>query len=310
MSWFKYLDLDGKDAYPNLKKKITFPTPKESIAKNDWLFADITDLNIDTFYTLTQTNAIFEKSESIEPDSYLVVYEDVSVIGTEFVPVITQIVGNLLYFKAAEDHPKDININKQYSLYYKTPNLKLIKKVSTNYQACQESEAEFVSSEEDVNPSSYVRNLTSTTHYALSFVNTELNWKEGVSISSGASLIGTFTGPNLFIYSDKGPDYGKFKLRITSYGEDTEVNNKVELDWTYVDLYSQTKTSESLVFSKTNLSYKTYVFELVSDFEKNLLSSDGKINIKKYTFSLDNSLTLEKEEISSTLLARVITGAA
>ncbi len=41
----------------------------------------------------------------------------------------------------------------------------------------------------------------------------------------------------------------------------------------------------------------------------NVLNNEfNYFNIKKYTFTLDNSLSLQKEEISSTLLGRVVSG--
>jgi hypothetical protein len=311
MAWFRYYDLDGNYIYPNLRKKIIFPIAKETLAKDSWIFIDVENLDIDIYYSLNKEGSVFTKTASTDPDSYLVVYEDKSSENYDSTPVISQIVGNLLYFKAAENHSKDIEINKQYSLYYKTPNLKLIKKRTQDnqYQACEEAQSEFVSSEEEVNVSSYVRDLTSDNYYNLSFVNSESNWDSGVSKNSGASLIGTFTVPNIKIYCDKGPDYGKFKIRITAYGSDQDIDNKVVLDWQDVDLYSQSKSTDALVFSKTDLSYKNYVFEIVSNHEKNILSSDGKMNIKKYSFSLNNYLSLNKEEVSSSLLGRIVTGA-
>lgn len=308
MAWFKYLDLDGVEVYPNLRKKITFPIPKEDVVKDAWLFVDTLNLRLDTFYTLVENNGQFEKDDIIEPDSYLVVYEDISSASNSFTPVTTQVVGNLVYFKAAENHLKDIKISKQYSLYYKTKNLKLIKKNTPSgiYQECLEADAEFVSSDEDVNTSSYERNPSSLGYYNFSFPNANSEWSNGLSLKAGASLIGTFTGPNFSLYCDKGPSYGRLQIKISSYGSDIQSDNATEIDWQDIDLYNQTELKNVVVFSRTNLFYKKYVFEIVSNFEKNLLSSDGKVNIKKYTFTLDNSLNLQKEEISSTLLGRVV----
>ena len=311
MAWFKYYDLDGNYVYPNLRKKINFPIPKENILKDSWIFLDVTDLDIDVYYQLSKTNSQFTKTASVDQDSYLVVYEDRSSENFESTPVKTQIIDNMLYFRAAENHLKDTEIKKQYSLYYKTPNLKLIKKRTQDiyYEACEESQSEFVSSEEEVDIFSNVRNINSNNYYNLSFINSESDWKTGVSKNPGASLIGTFTGPNLKLYCDKGPDFGKFKLRIISYGDNIQAFNTTVVDWQEIDLYDQTKNENVLVFSKTNLSFKDYLFEIVCDHEKNILSSDGKVNIKSYSFSLNNYLTLNKEEISSSLLGRTVTGA-
>lgn len=309
MAWFKYYDFDGNYIYPNLRKKIIFFELKENISKDSWIFLNVKDLDIDIYYQLNKTSSEFTQTPTVDQDSYLVVYEDKSSEVFEFTPVKTHIVNDILYFKAAEDHVKNMEIKKQYSLYYKTPGLKSIKKRTQDsfYQSCEETEAEFITSEEDVNTSADVRNINSNNYYNLSFINNESNWNAGVSKNTGASLMGTFTGPNIKIYCDKGPDYGKFKMRIISYDENA--NNEIVLDWQEIDLYNQIKEENILVFSKTNLLFKNYFFEIISNYEKNILSSDGKINIKSYSFSLNNYLTLEKEEISSSLLGRVVTGA-
>jgi len=310
MAWFRYLNEDGGYVYPNLRKKIIFPVDsdsgkqliKEDILKNSWIFVNVKDLNVDIYQSLTKVDLAFVKTDEVDNDSYLVVYESKSSEDYNSIPVVTQIVGDLLYFKAAEDHLKNIDVNKQYSLYYKTPYLKLIKKVvnSIDYQQCEESQAEFISSDEDVDIFSHIRDLNSNNHYNLSFINNQLYWDSGVSQKPGASLIGTFTGPKIQIYCDKGPDYGKFKIKITAYGSDLEADNIMVYDWQSVDLYSENNIKNSEVFSKTNLLYKNYVFEIVSE--------NKNINIKKYGFSLNNYLTLSKEEISPTLFGRVISG--
>jgi hypothetical protein len=311
MAWFRYYNFDNNYVYPNLRKKITFSELKENISKDSWIFLNVKDLDIDIYYQLSKTNSQFTQTPEVDPESYLVVYEDKSSEVFDFTPVKTHIVGDLLYFKAAEDHAKNTELKKQYSLYYKTPNLKLIKKRTqdSSYQSCEETESEFITSEEDVNTTADVRNINSNNYYNLSFINNESNWNAGVSKSSGASLMGTFTGPNLKVYCDKGPDYGKFKMRIISYDENEISSNEVILDWQEIDLYNQTKQENVLVFSKTNLLFKNYLFEIISNYEKNILSSDGKINIKSYSFSLNNYLILGKEEISASLLGRVVTGA-
>jgi|GEM_PF-1885446 len=303
MAWFRYKDLDSEDVYPNLRRRINFPIPKENILKDSWLFVDVSGLNIDMFSTLVLSNNVYVKSENSEPDSYIVVYEDNLHDNYFFTPVITQLVGTILYFKAAEDHNKDSGINKGYSLYYKTNNLKLIKKNSTSvYQNSEESLAQFLSSEEDVDIASYIRSPNLGGHYNMSFMNAGVDWDDGISQNTGASLIGTFTGPNFNLYCNKDSSYGKFKIRFLSYDEE----NKVVLDWQEIDLYSQILQVDSLVFSKTDLLYKKYVFEIVANYEKNILSSNGRINIKNYKFTLDNSLSLQKEEISSSLLGTIM----
>ena len=304
MAWFRYLDSDGKYLYPNLRKKIVFPIDpdsekhliQEDVLKNSWLFINVKNLKIDIKNSLTLTDGSFVVADEVNNNSYLVVYESKSSNNHNSTPVMTQIVGDLLYFKAAEDHPKNININNEYSLYYKTPDLKLIKKVvgTNEYQQCAENQSEFISA--SVNNYFHVRSLDSSSYYSLSFINSELYWDSGVSKKPGASLIGTFTGPNLKVYCDKGPDYGRFAIKITVYGSELDVDNEVVLDWESIDLYSEDKSENVQVFFKTDLLYKNYVFEIFSE--------NKNINIKEYSFSLNNFLTLQREEINPNLLVR------
>jgi hypothetical protein len=63
-----------------------------------------------------------------------------------------------------------------------------------------------------------------------------------------------------------------------------------------------------MVFNQNNLYYKTYVFEVKSNFEKNELSSNGKIKINYYSYAYDAKCVVEEEQISPYIFGRTFSG--
>ena len=290
MTWFRYLPAtanpsistqDTNYVYPILRRKINIPTLKQDVTKDSWLFVDISDISIDKFI-----NSSLEEETKI--NSYLVVYESKASDDYNFVPVKSHIVGNRVYFKTAVDHEKDIEIENQYSLYYKTDNIKKIKKVNNgvyeDYISCVDEQAEFITASSNIDETSFDVSSNTSAFYNFSYLNIETDWENGVTKNPGAKLIGTFTGPLFELFCNKGPDLGKFKLRIISLSSDATPEDIVEVDWQEIDLFSENKKENVLVFSKTNLYYKDYIFEIKADYEKNSLSKDGKIEIDHYSY--------------------------
>lgn len=314
MTWFRYLPAtaslsesvqDENYIYPILKREIDIPTPNQDIPKDSWLFVDVSNLNIDDFI---DTSLVTQS----EMNSYLVVYESQSNDDYNFTPVKSHIINNRLFFQTAEVHEKDVQIAKQYSLYYKTENLKYIKKVQNgeylDYISCTEEESEFSTQESDVDQTSFNVYPSTEETYSFSFTNLDIDWKDGTSLTPGAKAIGLFTGPFFELYCDKGPDLGKLEIRIISFADEATPTSIVEEDWTVLDLFSSDKQSSQLVFSKNNLYYKTYVFEVKSNFEKNELSSNGKAVIKYYSYGYDAKCNIATEEISPYIFGRIISG--
>lgn len=314
MTWFRYLPLnaapseitqDENYVYPVLRRKINIPAPDQTIPANSWIFVDVNGLKIDDYINddlLTET----------EQNSYLVVYESKTANQYTFTPVKSHIINNVLFFRTSEIHNKDLEIEKQYSLYYKTDDLKSIKKVKNgqfeDYMLCDPSQAEFITSSSDVDQTFFDVYPSTDEVYSFSFTNIDVDWKNGVSLTPGAKAIGTFTGPFFELYCNKGSDYGKFQLRIISLSSEATPSSSVEQDWVTVDLFSPTESANQLVFSKSDLYYKNYIFEIVSNFEKNDLSSDGKIKIDHYSYGYNAKCKTDLEEISPYLFARRILG--
>lgn len=127
MAWFKYFksteSIDSATpnynySYPYCKRFIDRFTPRDTIANGTWIFANISDVNINTYKDTSLDN-------QTDDTSYLVVYEK----GQNIYPVETVIEGNYLYFKTYESHTAAEEIVGQYAIYYNTPNLRKVNQV-------------------------------------------------------------------------------------------------------------------------------------------------------------------------------------
>lgn len=147
-------------------------------------------------------------------------------------------------------------------------------------------------------------------NYSISFLNDNIDWKNGLSINAGATSVINFTGPRISINAERGPEYGIMKIRIIGLSSEATPSVDVVVDWQEIDLYSDTYSTSlyTEVYAKNDLAYRRYIAEIKSDFEKNILSSSGKIKINGYSFIEDQYLSLKSEEISPFLLTRVIVG--
>jgi len=294
MTWFKYFK-EGESttySYPLIKRTINKFTPNDKILKDTWLFIDITDLEIQKYYN-SSLDLLNDDS------SYLVVYET---IGSDsgMVPVNNIIHNDTLYFQSAEDHEADIETISQYSVYYKTPNLRYIKLLnSENYQVTSAEQAQFNSLFTEVDITDYDVDAGSQSSYNFSFINPNLDWNNGLSSNPGSKLYLTFTGPSIQIYGNKGPDYGKFKLKLTGLQNVEFPNMALELDWTVVDCYNTTLQENVILYENNDLNYRDYNLELQTITDKNIISSGNNIKISSYSFSYNLYLTISKEEISN-----------
>ena len=127
MAWFKYFKSDEiinsatpnyNYSYPYCKRGIAKFTPRDTLSVGFWLFANIKDLNINTYKSSTLQTLQ-------DANSYIVVYEK----GTVLTPVKTVIEGDYIYFQTAEEHPVATEIQGSYFIYYATPNLRKINEV-------------------------------------------------------------------------------------------------------------------------------------------------------------------------------------
>jgi len=293
MTWFKYFKQGESTtySYPLVKRTINKFTPNDKILKDTWLFIDVTDLEIEKYY-----NSSLDLLE--DHSSYLVVYET---IGSDsgMVPVNNIINNDTLYFQAAEDHEADIETISQYSIYYKTGNLRYVKLLSSeDYQVTSAEQAQFNSLFTEVDITDYDVVAGSESSYNFSFINPNLDWNNGLSSNPGSKLYLTFTGPSIQIYGNKGPDYGKFKLKLTGLQNVEFPNMALELDWIVVDCYNTTLQENVILYENNDLNYRDYNLELQTITDKNIISSGNNIKISSYSFSYNLYLSINKEQIS------------
>jgi len=312
MAWFRYLkkgEITSSEStsenyqYPLLRRKINIPTISHDISIGTWLFVKLNGFEINSFFD--------DSGQKIYDDnSYIVVYTGKGQDDYSFTPIKTLKIGDLLFFQTAENHNLQDGISKDYFVYYKTKSIKDIKAVQngtlTDYVLTEPIEAEFETDLSDVEE--YYTNITTSDvgKYSFSFMNPNLDWKDGVSQNFGAKVIGNFTGPNIQIKAAKGPDYGKFDIRIIALSSDATPIDELILDWQTIDTYNNEYLESEIVYENNSLDYREYIFEIISEFDKNILSTDGKVKINSYNFLQDIYATLAIEELSPFLLTRVV----
>lgn len=293
MTWFSYKKINESSlSYPFVKRSISKFTPNDPIDEGTWLFVDVKGLDIDKYYDQS-LNLV------LDPSSYIVVYEDdIDGESNVFIPVECVINNNILYFKTAEYHGSGIEIPQKYSIYYRTPNIRYIVPVGSSFQVTTVGEAAYNADLAAIDLTTYQVELDSNYSYGFSFVNAAYDWNNGLSKTVGAKSYFTFTGPSLEIYGSKGTDYGKFKLKIVSYGNQATPESSIVLDWVTIDCYNSYYSANELLFSTSGLpSGKcTAELELISDY--NILSSDRNIKLNSYQFSYYIDLTLGSEELT------------
>jgi len=127
MAWFKYFksteNINSTTAntaysYPYCKRFIGRFTPRDTISSGTWIFANISDININTYKDTSL-------GDQTDETSYIVTYEK----GDNVYPVETVIEGDYIYFKTYEIHTAAEEIVGQYAAYYNTPNLRKLNEV-------------------------------------------------------------------------------------------------------------------------------------------------------------------------------------
>jgi len=301
MSWFKYLKqnesinsstINNNYSYPYLRRKIKDFTPLDNITEGSLIFINIKDLNIDKYINSFLANTSDESS-------YLVVYQN-KTNEYNIQPVKSVINNNFLYFQVAENHNAGIKVENTYYIYYKTPNLRYIKSVNNggvqSYQLTSENLGEYHIPSSQIDLSSFDVNLTSSSFYNFSFNS---HWENGVSKNSSASVTLTFTGPNIYLYGDKGSNFGKIKLTIFSLEGNNLEKPSLVLDSQIIDCYSSSNSLNQILFQKQNLDLRDYNMQIEVLDDKNILSSDNKIKLNSYSFTYNLYLETDLEEITN-----------
>ena len=299
MAWFKYFKStesinsatpNYNYSYPYCKRFINRFTPRDTISSGTWIFANISDININTYKDTSLEN-------QTDDASYIVTYEK----GENIYPVETVIEGDYLYFKTYELHTATEEITGQYAIYYNTPNLRKISQVDNagtdDYQISLISNP-FYSSYSNVNTDQYLVDLNSDSSYNFSFINPMTDWNNGLSTKPSSKLYINFTGPKFTLYGSKGPNCGKFKVKFTALADNINTNNSLALDWQIIDTFSKINSDNEIFFSKTDFQERDYFVELETLYDTNVLSSANNINISSYSFSYNLYLEISNELIN------------
>jgi len=299
MAWFKYFKLDQSISsatpnysysYPYCKRAISKFTPRDTLSADFWLFANIKDLNINTYKSSTL--------ETLEDaNSYVVVYEK----GITFNPVKTVINGDYIYFETAEEHTAVNEIQGSYFVYYATPNLRKLNEVdnagTNDYQVNLSPPNPYCGLYSEVSTDQYEVNLNSDSSYNFSFINSMTDWDNGLSNKPGSKLYINFSGPKFTLYGSKGINYGKFRIKFTAL-QNAETPAVLALDWQTIDCFSSSFSDNIELFSKLDFEEKDHVAELEVLYEKNIGSRGNNIKISKYSFSYNLYLKVGTELIN------------
>lgn len=241
-------------------------------------------------------------------------------------PVVSKIVNNNIFFKAAKNHEANTLPNGTYSLYYGSDYIKYIgatpitSNSATSYQYAKRDNSVIKSIESSPGYSPYYSatppsidlygtevNKDSVGYYKLAYFNDGTDWVDGTSRKINSKLVANFSGPNIKIYGAVGPGYGKCRIRITTKNQSSEGDEEIALDWYEIDCYS-TQEKQTIIFEKNNLGYLDYILELEVIADKNILSTSNQVYVNKITFLRNFYFSLGNQILDPNLIFKSIGG--
>ena len=313
MAWFNYYTTSAltTSVKPPVRRLISFPIINDNIKTGDWINISLEDYNIGQVYSYSGGAVV----QSFDQDSFVVVYETL----TGQTPTYSYLDENdHLYFKTVAD----VNLGQQpvgaYYLYYHSDNVQYLSLTGSNYIATSPSGgANFMGSITVAGVSyvdyySHVVNKPSvnTRIAQIGYLGNSSSWINGATSVPGSKILGSFDGPKLRIYADKGPDKGKISIKIIKTSA-SGTGQSVVYTQSSVDMFSQSANQDVEIFSfdTKNISeiqiedrYSTYSFEIELLTEKNISSSGTGFNMTKYAFGKNYNLSLGNEEIESSIV--------
>lgn len=319
MAWFNYYTSGAltTSVTPPVRRLIVFPFLTDNLKIGDWIGIDLENYNIGQVFSYSSGSVV----QSFDQDSFVVVYETANTKTVTYSGVDSD---NVLYFKSVTDVNKGLKPQGSYYLYYHSDNVQYIQLSGSNYVSTLNSgQTNYIAS----TSASGNNNLNYYSHLVqkepLNIRDTRIGyfgdpsiWTDGQSNSPGSKVVGSFSGPRIKIYGDKGPDKGKVKIKITKTTPSANGQSIVKEE-NNIDLYSQTEKLNTNIYTFNALDiitltkeeqYSNYSFEIELLQEKNPLSSKSSLNITSYAFNKNYGLVLNAEEIDSTI-AFISTGA-
>jgi hypothetical protein len=317
MAWFTFLQA-SQDATPAilqtpLRRELIIDNIEDPFNQGDILSVKLNGKKINKKLDGSLT-------EVTDANSYLVVYEDF-VNDSFFEPVESSIVDDVLYFKAYEDGGPDIFSTKKYSIYYGLNNINNLEYLGDGIykqvieggsgieilpeEGEEDPEPElgvsYILSEEDIESGLFSATEDSPKSYQLALYDKGISWVDNKSQKIGAKAFGVFDGPKLYIYGDKGPDFGKFRIRITKVDSDNNFVNTIALDWQTIDCFAR-DLNEQIIFESTEeLGYERYLFEIETILEKNPSSTSNSVVIRSYEFIPNYKIEITNEQINPSI---------
>lgn len=141
-------------------------------------------------------------------------------------------------------------------------------------------------------------NINSNSSYNFSFLDLENSWKNGESSKPSSKLYVTFSGPKFILYGAKGPDFGKFRFKITGFANTEFITTQDEVDWQIIDCYNEVAINNTILYENYDLNLRDYVLELQVLDDKNIKSKGNRIKVNEYMFTYNVYARIGNEQIS------------
>jgi hypothetical protein len=246
MAWFKYFKsnevfdpntVNENYSYPYCKRTISRFTPKDTLQANTWIFASISDININKY----KNSSLEDVTDST---SYIVVYEK----SEDFYPVETVIEGDYLYFKTYEEHIAGTEIVGEYSIYYNTPSLRKLNQVDN--AGTDDYQINYAPVWEDIDLDLFIYDQIYS--YSISAVGTVY------SISSGSLPDGITINSSTGLISGTVAETGAYSFTVRATTDDGKYYNEASFSGTIQEIPSW--VDNSLVNIDYNSSYSDSVW--------------------------------------------------
>ena len=286
----------------------------------DWIYVSLLNLNIGKVYSVDNNIVL----SALDPDSYIVVYE----LDEEFIATYSFVDSDLnLYFKSVSDISYGSRPVGTYYVYYHSDNVQYIETFGSSYvQISPNSSSGFMGSESvaglgfvDRYSNVVLGGPTNTRVASLSFISTSGSWEGLSSNVPGNKAMGRFDGPLVKIYGSKKPTGGKASVKIIKTSSSGNGQSVIRED--VIDLFSLNTEIDTLIYEldvKDYISFEdlneyydsqnyqeeqraairgSFVFEIEILNESNISSSGKDVEVTKYAFGKNHSLTVGEEEI-------------
>ena len=315
MVWFNYYSDNtlATSIKPPVRRLINFSAVNDNVKAGDWVYVSLEDLSIGKVYSYS--GGLIQSS--FDQDSFIIIYEDTDGITPTYSYINDQ---SFLYFKIVRDVNYGDQPSGSYYIYYHSDDVQYVEKVSSNYiRTLSPSGSNYMGSPSGsgnkyVDYYSHVIEYGSsnTRNIKLAYLGDSINWKDGKTNIVGSKVVGTFDGPRLKIYGNKGPDYGKISIKLVKTSS-TTTGQAIVIE-EIIDLYSINELLNVEIYEINLLNiytimelnssldyYGSFYFEIELLEQKNDSSNNRYLYINKYMFGKNYKLSFSKEQIEENI---------